>query len=128
MSDEHETVAQKLIGRRRDDKINAAILAVALLGWPTSLWFIQRDYADIPKELQQLREDYLRESTRTQGSLNRLTEITTDQTEALKSLLPLRERISLVEQEQKQIAAELARHDKRLVKIEETTLAKGIRK
>lgn len=108
-----------LIGRRWHDRIDVIIMSLVLLGWPLSLWLIQRNYADIPKELQQLREDYLRESTQTQGSLNRLTEITADQTETLKSLLPLRERVSLIEQEQKQMAAEILRHEKMLMRAED---------
>lgn len=119
-TDNKTSTMEKIVGGRRlDDKLHMAIMGLVVLGWPLSLFFVTQFYADVPKELQSFREDYVREAARTQAALARLTEITSDQNETLKSMVPLRERMALVEQEQRQQALDLLRHEKRLDKLEE---------
>ncbi len=106
------------VGSHKVD-IKAVLSVVSLLSGPLAVFLIILFYANIPKELQAFQLVYARESTETRAALMMLTRANEDQTDSLKEVMTLRERVQTVEQIQKQHGADLNKLDARVDKLED---------
>lgn len=112
MNDEHG-------GRRLPDQasrwltaFNAAVSSVAL----TMLLLF---YANLPKELAALRESYAADMADLRAELRAVNRAQVDVNETLRSLIPLRDRVTIVEQRTERLAEQAVLHGRRLDRIEE---------
>lgn len=99
--------------------VKAVLSLVSLLSGPLAVFLIILFYANIPKELQAFQLTYARESTETRAVLMMLTKANEAQTDSLKEVMTLRERVRDVEQVQKQQGTEINRLDARMHKLED---------
>lgn len=93
--------------------------AISMLSGPLAVFLIIFFYANIPKELQAFQLVYARESTETRAAMSMLIKANEAQTDSLKEVMTLRERVQTVEQVQKQHGVDINRLDARVDKLED---------
>jgi hypothetical protein len=105
-------------GRRNSDQwarwltaFNAAVSSLAV-------GLIVLFYANIPKEMAEFREKYAAESAYVRAELGALRAGQADTNETLKAMLPIRDRVLIVEQKIDRIERVDVEQEKRLDKLE----------
>lgn len=106
------------VGHHKFD-IKAVLGVVSLLSGPLAVFLIILFYANIPKELQAFQLVYAREAAETRGALQLLTAANQAQTESIKEVMTLRDRVQSLESVSKQHGVDINRLEGRVGKLED---------